>query len=144
MNVNILISIFFFFISCAATKEHSSHTDTENRFIEGFKREVFARCISKSYMLKGNDISLSNNFDYGISSNDLMWSLADSVMEKIERDSMEYTSKRLGDITDSLIVKNMYDEGMIGSRTLQFCFDYYESFELDSIAKKKVKNLINN
>ncbi len=107
--------------------------------IEEFKRVFFESCLargSKRKLLRifDNDISTSSDFRLGIYRYRAIDSIALRVNKQITLDSIA-RHKRMCFDCDSSELNRMREEGYIGHMTLKFCLDYYNSHELDSIAK---------
>ena len=141
MSKYILIIILLQIItysSCSSRKQTDRLDSCGELLKENLKIEVFATCVGYSYKLNGKDLSTPNSIQYGFETYRKLDSLANIVIEEIIQDSIDRTYKKWGEVnweTDSLFVNNLYNEGMIGPRTMHYCLDYYNSVELDSITK---------
>ena len=83
-----------------------------------------------------DSLSIPHSVEYDFGVYKELDSLSQIVIEEIIQDSITHTYKLWGDVnwkTDSIYINNLYNEGMIGSKTLKFCLDYHHSPELDSI-----------
>ncbi len=146
MNSRYLIILVIFICSCNKHINDASSNPNNDVIIKGeynkalydlIKRDVLFDCLNHSYQVKGNDLSVSVSYVYDqiIYKESLM--LTKKVIEAINLDSTNRTNRICRNCDwkkDSLILKNLHNEMMIGSKTLEHCLDYYNSSQLDSFA----------
>lgn len=88
------------------------------------------------------DNSICSDFCMELNNYNIIDSLADEIDKRIYKDSVDWADQICkGCSEDEELLKRYQDTGMIGTRTLKFCLEYYTSEELDSIARANVKKM---
>ncbi len=142
---NIIPFILLFLTSCSTTKNkqfENSNSDFED-YVKWFKVHFVSDCIHNgTYTMLKPDNSTCSDFCMGLNNYKLIDSLADKIDERIYRDSVDWANQICkGCSEDKELLKRYQDAGMVGTRTLKFCLEYYTSEELDSIARANVKKM---
>ncbi len=131
------------FFSCSVSKKVNNERQTD--YVEGLRKEfkiVFFRdCLASKGKypceVLRNDRSTSSDFSLGLYNYKLIDTLVEMVKQEIYADSVAWTNQLCKDC-DEETLERMWNNGMIGKKTLKFCLDYYTSSELDSIAKARI------
>ena len=131
--------VLLLILVCSCSKSSKdAFTQQRNNISQSIKRHALFVCLSHSYQLKGNDLSVSSgSYVYAPRVYKETFELTKEIIQKIEADSISRTKKKCGICDrrkDSLILDNMHNEMMIGPKTLMHCIDFYNSALLDSFA----------
>lgn len=122
--------------------------NTPANYHQEFKTVFFCQCLRKGYQNNHSiketlmqDNSQASDFPLGIYNYQLIDTLAQEVNEKILQDSIQIAKFFCnGECEDKEEFERKRASGKIGRRIIQHCLDYYESEELDSIARSKYKD----
>ncbi len=126
------------FNACSVSKSKNLELTDFDWKVKEFKIVFFQSCVSKSLRNKSlfaGDISYGHDFPLGLNNYRLLDSLSSRIHEIIIEDSISWQNKICPNCSLSDI-ERMKREGMLGKKTLKYCLEYYNSYELDSIAKK--------
>jgi hypothetical protein len=137
MKLYLIILIAMCLNACSVLKSRNLESDNSNSNVEEFKIVFFTECISKALeneLIFADDISYGHDFPLGIENYKLIDSLAIRINELIVKDSIFWQDKICPKCSFTEI-ERMKNEGMLGKRSLKYCLEYYNSYELDSIAK---------
>lgn len=123
-----ILTIFFFF-NCSSVKQNKS-----NDWIEGYKMQAFYMCLKESYqndsifkLLEEKDVLFQYFDSYNL-----------AVLKSIN-DNSKKTAQKAKD------PEYKVDDYKIGQKEfLKNCLEYYNSKELDIIARKEYKKTLNN
>lgn len=114
-----------------------------DKLIPEFKVNFFCSCLREanqnSHAIKevlNQDNSIASDFPLGIENYQLIDSLARKVNESILQDSIQLATFFCGDCKDKEEFERKRANGKIGRRIMTHCLDFYESEELDSIARQ--------
>ncbi len=142
---NIIPLILLYLIGCSTSKSKQleySNSEFES-YVQSFKVHFVSDCIHNgTYAMLKPDVSTCSDFCMELHNYKLIDSLADEIDRKIYQDSVDWADQICkGCAENEELLKRFQDAGMIGTRTLKFCLEYYTSKELDSIARVNVKKM---
>jgi len=141
---NIWLLFLLIILSCSSSKKIQKEKDAlrYESLVVQFKTVFFQGCIYPHYKATHRDGSIASDFPLGsIENYQLADSLAKMIRLRIHQDSIDWTNQICnGCDKDPELLQRLRDNGMIGKGTLSFCLDYYNSEELDSIARVNIRH----